>query len=414
MATEFKFEDWLAEYELTQATKDSLVKAGFNSEMSLKMLTPDIIKTEKELKKLTTGQFLLLGKAAESLRPVTEQRKPQDGGLQDGGYRPLQQAQTNGTVTDGGGHDRDPDGRLPGSAGPELLGAAAEAASSVAAAGSAAAPDPRQQLQNKLDAGSSLSATDIMSLLQPERGEVTARGARLPPGKNSFDPLGFTCANLTDQAAKLKWRDIRDYVSVTNKMSYPNDPSGTVKIGNVELSIKDKKIAIEGLSMSQYMEASLRIMRDMVSEDGADMATIMQYAGYLIKISHLAQAFRWDSVLRYDHAYRKHQAEMGFNWGADSSYLMQLYLKINQPQEPRSETAMAQRLSAQARARPGQLPRLAGRNRFDPASGQVICQRYNGKQGCSLRGCKFAHVCITCYANHPDHAHRNLENNESQ
>ncbi len=104
MATEFKFEDWLAEFELTEATKDCLVKVGFKSEILLKMLMPDIIKTEKELKKLTAVQFLLLEKAAESLRPVTKQRKPQDGG-----YRPPQWAQTNGTVADGGGHDRDPE-----------------------------------------------------------------------------------------------------------------------------------------------------------------------------------------------------------------------------------------------------------------------------------------------------------------
>ena len=80
------------------------------------------------------------------------------------------------------------------------------------------------------------------------------------------------------------------------------------------------------------MEASLRILRLMITEDKVDLTCVLQHVGYLIKVATLAQNFKWDQVLKYDQEYRKSQAELAFPWGADNSFLMQVYLKSS-PQE---------------------------------------------------------------------------------
>ena len=58
----------------------------------------------------------------------------------------------------------------------------------------------------------------------------------------------------------------------------------------------------------------------MVAEDNVQFPEVMTYVGYLVKIATLAQSFKWEQVI-------KSQAELGFTWGADNSYLMQVYLK---------------------------------------------------------------------------------------
>ena len=57
---------------------------------------------------------------------------------------------------------------------------------------------------------------------------------------------------------------------------------GAVSMGSVTLSIKDSKIPIENVLMPQYIEASLRILRLMISEDGAGIEKVMDYVNYCI------------------------------------------------------------------------------------------------------------------------------------
>ena len=107
------------------------------------------------------------------------------------------------------------------------------------------------------------------------------------------------------------------------------DPTGTLSIGAVEvpLQIKDSKIALDKVQLSQYMEASIKILRAMIVEDGVGLTTVLEYLSYLVKVATFAQTFRWDSVLRFDYEYRKGQSNAGFVWGLDSPYLMQLHLQ---------------------------------------------------------------------------------------
>ena len=139
------------------------------------------------------------------------------------------------------------------------------------------------------------------------------------------------------------------------------------------------------------MEASLRVLRAMVTEEQIDVSEILDYIAYLTKIATFAQAFRWESVLRYDTEYRKRQADMGYKWGADSPYLMQLYLQASVGQ-------------FNDKLRPSAPRRTANRwdNKHDPSTGSTICFKFNSQKGCQLKGCRFAHVCISCFQAHPD------------
>ena len=71
----------------------------------------------------------------------------------------------------------------------------------------------------------------------------------------------------------------------------------------------------------------------MAVKDGASLPQVLKYVGYLIKIANMGQRFQWKSVLKYDSEYRKTQAESGFVDGADSSFMMQLFLWDRLPQD---------------------------------------------------------------------------------
>lgn len=208
-----------------------------------------------------------------------------------------------------------------------------------------------------------------------------------------FDPFQL----YSTSSGGTKARDIREYCLFA-KTTLSTPASNPVKIGDVEitLSSEQKKIPLDKLSPLQYMEGSLRILREMVLKDGIKQDAVLAYVGYLTKVACMGQTFPWKSVLLYDHEYRKHQACLGFPWGADSPFLMQLLLG-----QDRTSTASSRGSDGAQKQRSG------GRNKFDPGSGRNICQKFNGRNGCNLQSCKFAHVCFTCYSRtHGDFNHK--------
>ena len=111
----------------------------------------------------------------------------------------------------------------------------------------------------------------------------------------------------------------------------------------------------------------------------------------------MGQRVQWKSVPKYDSEYRKTQAEAGFPYGADSSFMIQLFLRDRLPQDQNMT-----RPSANSNTQHPQT-------KFDPQSGKPICGQYNSNKGCQLQRCKFAHVCRSCYnprsfSNHKEQA----------
>ena len=166
---------------------------------------------------------------------------------------------------------------------------------------------------------------------------------------------------------------------------------GSIKVGDVELNLVESKPKLDSVTPLQYMEASLWILRELALKDGASLSHVLQYVGYLVKIANMGQHFQWKFVIKYDSEYRKAQAEAGFPFGADSSYMMQLFLH-DQPA-----------VEAKPPHQPNSTPHP--QTKSDSHSGKPICGRFNTPIGCKLPQCKFAHVCRMCYSTHSITSH---------
>ena len=63
----------------------------------------------------------------------------------------------------------------------------------------------------------------------------------------------------------------------------------TIKIGDTELSLKDKKLAMEKITPLQYMEGSLKILCEMITKDRVNTETILDHIGFLTKMACMGQ-----------------------------------------------------------------------------------------------------------------------------
>lgn len=358
---DFCIKTWAGKFELTEETMTALAKKGFNSYQTISRITQEILQKDF-VKVVNTAQYLMLSDAVGSLQT---QARP-------------------------------------------VAASSDIAESSQAGTSTQIQASSLQACQDKLTKTGSLAVADLLSLMgnaenlnpaaaQPQQRQrhgsspehLTSSGNQHP---SLFDPFAPPI-NVTQR----KFRDIRDYISLVRKGERGVDPTGTLTLGALEvpLQLKESKIPLEKVQLSQYMEASLKILKAMIDEDQINMSTVQNYLGYVIKIATFSQSFRWESVLRYDHEYRKGQAESGFPWGSDSPYLMQLHLQSNAPSHHNYSRD-------NARGKTQGRPVATHKNKFDPACGKPICRKYNYPSGCDLRQCKFSHVCQTCYGTHSD------------
>ena len=339
-----EFQEWVLKYELSESTVKALQENGFDSTQSCELLNSAMIQ-KHFAKALTLRQTLLLQKAVDSLSTPPASVE----------YVPAASAKDSLT--------------------PQINTTTPPAAD---ATSNASMPTLDAALQNQgLDATSLLS---ILSANQPS-GQTTCHDN----GKGlTFDP--FDC---TGTSASSKSYDIRDFITT---MPTEGREGGSIKVGDVELNLVESKPKLDSVTPLQYMEASLRILREMALKDGANLPQVLQYVGYLVKIANMGQRFQWKSVIKYDAEYRKAQAEAGFPFGADSSFMMQLFLH----DRPAAD------------AKPSPQPNSSSRPQtlFDPRSGKPVCGRFNTPAGCKLPHCKFAHVCRACYGTHSINGHK--------
>jgi len=352
------FKDWTTKYELSDSTVEYLKDNGFDSVQSCELLSTAIIQ-KNFAKSLSLGQTLLLQKAVEALCKVPPSEAQKD------------------TV------------RSVDTSSPSSVGKSQDTNSLSSAAAATVSTDA---IDNSLR-NQGLDATTLMGILGASSGNTD----NLDNGKgHTFDPFSVSNGSPT------KFYDIRDFVTV---IPAERKEGGSIKVGDFELNLSGSKPKLDSITQMQYMEASLRILREMATKDGASLPGVLQYVGYLIKLANMGQRFQWKSVLKYDAEYRKAQAETGFPYGSDSSYMMQLFLRDRLPQEHYSATKPSPNSGAQH-------PQM----RYDPGTGKPICGQYNSSKGCQLQRCKFAHVCRACFKshsfiNHNEHAASNETKN---
>ena len=373
MAEEFRA--WITENELDEDTVKMLAELGFVSLKSCSKLNDSLV-TKHFGKSLPPAQFLLLQDA------VTDLKK--DGPASRGQQQ--QAASTAGAITE-------PATQISSIPGPSTGGQ-----NDVTTAGVNNMAAPMTATQNPepviTQAKTDLDFSKLCQLL--DIGQQNAAANELTknssPGKLVFDPFAMH-SHSTTLKSKQTHRDIRDFVMFCQQ--YNNDKNSNVRIGDFELSLCEKKVPLEKITPLQWMEGSLKILKEMVVQDNANLQTVMEYVSYLTKVACMGQSFTWGTVIKYDAEYRKTQSMMGFPWGADSPFLMQLLLRptTNFGDKPRTS-------NANATVRQRQI-------KHDPASGRPVCEKFNSRAGCSFRSCRYAHVCMVCYASsHGETTHK--------
>ena len=135
----------------------------------------------------------------------------------------------------------------------------------------------------------------------------------------------------------------------------------------------------------QWVAANIRILFELVREGKLQSANIWDYLAYTVKIAEMAAVYKWDSVLSYDHAFRKAQAAAGFRWTMDSPYVDKMHLRF------REEKAK---------------PKAKGREQEKRAP-KKICQLYQTNECNFGPRCWHKHICDVpgCGQNHPKSQH---------
>lgn len=248
----------------------------------------------------------------------------------------------------------------------------------------AAEKGPPDALTN-LQKGESLTADQVLDLLKENAavaGAFNMTDQTSPsPGSAILDPFQF---GKNKFGAKL--RSVPDYVTSLTRGEQPT----SFTLGGMDfISTTHRKLSHDKLSLAQYMEGALRITRDLVTEDGASLEHVMDYINHIIQVALFAQSFTWSSVLSYDRVYRKEQSNLGFRWGTPSSMLMASHL---------SKSTLPLQSDSNRKKPMGQTK--------DPKTGKIVCLRFNGYNGCSLKSCSYAHVCRACFEDHPEVQHK--------
>lgn len=278
-----EFNTWINGAELTDNTVQLLNDNGFTSLKSCKLLTTNIIQ-KSFAKSLSLAQTLLLQQAVESLvkpPPITAPPSVATPLLLDP-ERICNSAENNPTLTAGGSTTPD----------------------------TVTAPMV-----------SDLSMTALLQMVDDGLKRAPANVCQGQGNPAIFDPFQFDSVKTVNSNT---YREIKDFITLFQE---ERSESNSFKIGDIELKLPESKPKLQDISPLQYMEGSLRILREMVLKDDAKVEQIMHYVGYLLKISNLGQRFQWRSVIKYDSGYRKAQANTDFTWGADNSFMMQVFLR---------------------------------------------------------------------------------------
>jgi hypothetical protein len=365
--SDFACEEWASRFELASQTISALLDNGFETAGNLQTVNLDRINAY--FGDLSLSQRFALADATEELR--TSHDKPRT----DRPNAFESRTEVRKEHTQQRSRDRIQDGT------PTLF----------------------QRCQDRLAEGNTLPMDDMAALLSGR------------PHQDSYDDAGQTYRGMYDilsggirNTVKTKpppFRDIRDFVSLDPRnKNKDSDDNSTVSLGSFEIKVKDGKIPLDRLSMPQYTEGAMRILRELVDKDGYDTAAMLDYTGYITKIASFAQVFEWHSVVQYDLEFRKRQAQQGFTWQTDDSFLMQLFLRAKVAKKQNfggygANTTNANTTNANTSH--------SARTKLDTRTGKPICERFNGRNGCTLRVCNYAHVCFTCNsATHGDFNHR--------
>ena len=222
------------------------------------------------------------------------------------------------------------------------------------------------------------------------------------------------------QGEQKDYLDICQFVSVRSPYDALSEsdlvvsqtPEGGLKV----VPSCGKRVSLEKVSMSQWIEANAQIMSRLLAQG----VEARDYLNYTIMVSQLAQKYQWVSVLLYDREYRKLQANSGFRWGRDISHIRDVmlipkYTPAMGKKSGKNESKPTQGKGTQGgqTGQPkgaqsgvqGNGPSGRGYRRDIAAEGKFkLCRAYNSGT-CTWDNCLFRHFCMKCGAS--DHGGQN-------
>ena len=200
--------------------------------------------------------------------------------------------------------------------------------------------------------------------------------------------------------------DICDFVSIRSPYEgvsesqtvITNKSDGSFEVKPLSFG---KRVTLDKVTMSQWIEANMLIMHQLVSQGiGADC-----YMAYTIMISQIAQKYKWLSVLLFDREYRKMQANLNFTWGEDKSHLRDVLL-VPKSQDGsfkpgyKSESGSGEKHdqkhegSAFKKKARNSSKGQSSRSKEDDMK-MKLCYFFNDGK-CTRRACPFKHFCAEC------------------
>lgn len=160
------------------------------------------------------------------------------------------------------------------------------------------------------------------------------------------------------------------------------------------------KPKLENLTLCQWSTANLAILHKLVEDGVLPQAQIFDYLSHTSCIYRLVSSHELVSVFMYDREYRRLQNLHKFRWGTSVSHLAEEYLRLRNHAPGIAQTGVVPHKTKD---------RLRGASTMasHTAQGKEICRRFNSKNGCFIKKCKFEHVCGMpgCSAPHPISGH---------
>ena len=189
---------------------------------------------------------------------------------------------------------------------------------------------------------------------------------------------------------------------ITSLVSVPCKESVISGIpGGPQLVLKSEASKIkkpESLTPAAWCAANCKIVKKLLSPAASGLDRPVKgydYVEYVQRICELDEHYSWESIMRYDQAFRLKQQESGCSWEADFPHLDRLFLRLK--------------------------PKVSGTKPYQTSSrakSSESCRLFNAFEGsrCTFNPCRFKHVCDVsgCGGSHSRSRHSGQEGQQGQ
>ena len=374
-----RVENWASRHKISDDVVKSLAKEGFTSLEAIALMD----QTDLRAMKIARGQQKLLLKAVAEMNGV--QCPPQPAETQQAPVR--------------------------SAAGPADLD------------GETNADNDRTNLRQNASQQDDYVAQVLNSLKSGQSLPSTSNGGGLPSLQSLLDStLPSADASSRHMTTQASWQDPQIHLRPGKPDSYydivdfvgleaeiPEEIVMDSKNGpQLVLRSHTRKPKLESLTLSQWSIANVAILHKLMTQ-GASLSTVTDYLSHTTRIYQLIAKFSLQSVLLYDRAYRKSQAQHQFRWGTELTHLQLCFLQAR-PLQSRTNGSNASRQTnnnnnnggahGTSSSQSGQERRPGPRT----PDGREICRQFNSQAGCRYVDCKFAHVCSVASCDKPHSA----------